>query len=237
MPAVDRQSLLLVTVALLCVYVVGVGGATAAAIGIREAWRRNRRGETAADLNAATVVLDAPRLPRVVNVLRLAGWVAFAPAMVLGVFAVAEYPWVLPFTVVVMVGLNAFYFTAMEGLGRRLTLTNEGFEIGTGKVRWIHVTDLTGARMGAFRGTRMSERGEWQDPRLVPNVIFYRLNRAVVHPTKSWLQRWNGLTYYDGVVRNVFGVSTEDLLRTMRERQRRALEAEGPPLGRRVKNP
>jgi hypothetical protein len=32
--------MLLVTVALLTVYTIGIGGATAAAIGVRDAWRR-----------------------------------------------------------------------------------------------------------------------------------------------------------------------------------------------------
>ncbi|HKV87590.1 MAG TPA: hypothetical protein VJT78_06300 [Candidatus Dormibacteraeota bacterium] len=233
MPAVDRQWLLLVTVALLSVYVVGVGGSTAAALGRREAWRRGRRAGVEPDLNATTVVLEAPRLPAVFNAMRVIGWIAFVPAMALGVFAVAAYPWVLPFTVVVMVGLNAFYFTAMDGLGHRLTLTPDTFEVGDRRVQWIHVTDLTGAHIGAFRAGRMSEAGEWQDPKLAPNVVFYRLNRALVQPRKSIWQRLTGLTYFDGMIRNTFGVTTEQLLRAMRDRQRRALDAQGPPLGRR----
>jgi hypothetical protein len=77
----------------------------------------------------------------------------------------------------------------------------------------------------------MSEAGEWQDPKAVPNVIFYRTNRALVKPRRKTIaQRWAGLGYYDGVIRNAFGVTTESLLQAMRERQRRALEAEGPPL-------
>ena len=233
----DRQALLLLTVALLCVYVVGVGGSTAAAIGRREAWRRGRGRGLDPDLNATTVVLEAPRLSRAFEVMRIAGWIAFVPAMGLGVFAVAAYPWVLPFTVVVMVGLNAFYFSAMDGLGHRLTLTPDAFEIAGHRVLWIHVTDLTGAHIGAFRAGRMSEAGEWQDPKLAPNVVFYRLNRALVQPRKSIWRRWTGLSYFDGMIRNTFGITTEQLLRAMRDRQRRALEAQGPPLGRRVANP
>jgi hypothetical protein len=69
----------------------------------------------------------------------------------------------------------------------------------------------------------MSEAGEWQDPRAIPNVIFYRLNRALVKPRRKTIsQRWSGLNYYDGIIRNAFGVSTESLLRAMRERQRQA---------------
>jgi hypothetical protein len=95
----------------------------------------------------------------------------------------------------------------------------------------VHVTDLTGAHVGAFRGARMSEAGEWQDPTSIPNVIFYRLNRALVKPRRKTIsQRWSGLSYYDGIIRNAFGVTTESLLKAMRERQRMALEAEGPPL-------
>jgi hypothetical protein len=237
MPRVDSQALLLITVALLTVYVVGVGGSTAAALGMREAWRRRVRSEPGPDLAASEVVLNAPNLPAAVRVLRAAGWAGFLPALVRGVFAARQYAWVGPVTVGVMVGLNAFYFSAMQGLGQRLTLTAEGFQLGKQSVRWIHVTDITGAHIGALRMARMSEAGEWQDPKLTPNVVFYRLNRALVRPHKSLLQRLTGLSYYDGRIRNAFGITTQQLLQAMRERQRRALEAEGPPLGRRVRNP
>jgi hypothetical protein len=75
----------------------------------------------------------------------------------------------------------------------------------------------------------MSDAGEWQDPKVLPNVIFYRLNRALVRPQKSLLQRWSGLTYFDGVVRNRFGVSTQDLMQAMRTWQRLAMESTAPP--------
>ncbi|HEY1454969.1 MAG TPA: hypothetical protein VGG31_00615 [Candidatus Dormibacteraeota bacterium] len=233
----DATTLLLVTVAIFSVYVVGVGGSTATAIASREAWRRRFREAASPNLDDSPAVLEAPALPRPVRLLRVAGWVAFLPALLLGGFATRSYAWVEPVIVVVMVALNAFFFTAMQGLGQRLTLTAEGFELGGRSVRWIHVTELTGAHVGPFRGMRMSEPGEWQDPKLVPNVIFYRLNRALIRPDKSLLQRFTGLTYYDGMIRNAFGVTTERLLQAMRERQRRALDAEGPPLGRRVRNP
>jgi hypothetical protein len=89
-----------------------------------------------------------------------------------------------------------------------------------------------GARSGAFKGMRMSEEGEWQDPKLVPNVVYYRLNHALVHAPKTWRQRWSGLTYYDGVIHNAFGVPTEQLLNAMRDLHRLAVEAEAPPFRR-----
>jgi len=46
-----------------------------------------------------------------------------------------------------------------------------------------------------------------------------------------------GLSYYDGIIRNAFGVATQQLLQAMRERQRVALDAQGPPLGRSLKRP
>jgi hypothetical protein len=135
-----------------------------------------------------------------------------------------------------MVALNAFYFTAIQGLGEPLVLTRDGFRIGAPgrerSVRWIHVTELTGARVGAFKGMRMSEKGEWQDPKLVPNVIFYRLNHALVHSRKTLLQRLSGFSYYDGVIQNAFGIRTEQLLDAMRDLQRRAVEADAPPFRR-----
>ena len=226
------QTVLLITVALLTLYVAGVGGSTASAIAMREAWRRRARSGPSHDLSSKEVVLDAPTLPPAFRGLRVAGWLAFPFALALAVFADRHYMWVAPLAVLVMVALNAYYFTAMQGLGERLTLSADGFRLGPRDVRWIHVTELTAAHMGAFRGIRSSEAGEWQDPKVVPNVIFYRLNRALVQPRKSVLQRFGGLSYYDGVIRNVFGITTEQLLRGMRDRQHLALEAEGPPIRR-----
>lgn len=237
-PAVDAPSLvLLVTVAFLTVYVVGVGGATATAIRIRETLRR--RPPSTMSLGprvGADVVLPAATLPTAVRRLRLTGWLAFPAALVLGVFANLRFPWEAPLAVLLMVALNAFYFTAMRGMGEPLTLGRDGFRLGLPGhdrfVRWVHVTELTGARVGAFSGMRMSEPGEWQDPKLKPNVIFFRLNRALVMTRKNVLQRLSGFSYYDGVIPNAFGVPTEQLLSAMREWRRIALEAEAPPLRR-----
>jgi hypothetical protein len=231
-----RALVLLVTVAFLTLYVIGVGGTTAAAIRIREAWRRRKTDGIALEPRADELVLDAPSLPRGARRIRVVGWVAFPVALALAIFANATYTWVVPVTVVLMVALNAFYFTAVQSMGETMTFTPDGFRIGPRGlekyVRWIHVTELTGARLGVFNGTRMSEAGEWQDPKLAPNVIFYRLNRALVHSRKTLLQRFSGMTYYDGVIRNAFGIPTEQLLKAMREWQRLAVEAEAPPLRR-----
>ena len=229
--------MLLLTVALLTVYTVGIGGTTAVAIGVREAWRR-RAAPRASDLDPrhGEVVLAAPTLPPRARWLRVAGWVAFPFALLLALFANNAYPWLPPLTVFLMVALNAFYFTAMQGMGDHLILTKDGFRVGPPRgartVRWVHVTDFMGAHIGAFRAVRMSEAGEWQDPRVVPNVIFYRLNRALVRPRKSLLQRFTGLTYFDGVIRNRFGVSTQELMQAMRSWQRIAVETEAPPFRR-----
>jgi hypothetical protein len=231
-----RVAVLLVTVAFITVYVVGIGGTTATAIRIREAWRRRNHEDVALEPKTEEVALDAPSLPRTVRRIRLVGWLAFPVALALAVFANPTYTWVVPVTVLLMVALNAFYFTAMQTMGEPLTLTSDGFRMGAPglerSVRWIHVTEFTGARLGAFKGMRMSEAGEWQDPKLAPNVIFYRLNRALVHTPKTPMQRLSGFTYYDGVIRNAFGIPTEKLLHAMRDWQRLAVEAEAPPLRR-----
>lgn len=229
--------MLLLTVFFLTVYVVGIGGATATAIRVREAWRRRKpRVPSLGPGVGEDLTLGAPSLPRPLRWFRIAGWIAFPIALLLALFANPAYPLLVPLTVVVMVAINAFYVTAMQGMGEPLTLTQDGFRLGVpGReraVRWIHVTDLIGARVGAFRGMRMSEKGEWQDPKLVPNVIFFRFNHALVHSRKTLLQRLSGFTYYDGLIRNAFGVPTEDLLTAMREWQRRAVENEAPPLRR-----
>ncbi len=231
------EVVLLVTVALLVVYVIAIGGATATAIRVSEAWRRRPVQATSLGPRAdGEVALQAPALPVAFRRIRLVGWVVFPIALVLAVFANRSYVWIAPLAVLVMVGLNAFYFTAMQSMGEPLTLTREGFRYGARgrerSVRWIHVTDLVGARLGAFSGVRMSEAGEWQDPRLRPNVIFFRLNRALVHAPKTLLQRLRGFSYYDGAIRNAFGVPTEQLLQAMREWQRVAMDAESPPFRR-----
>ena len=236
MPHVDAPARLLLAIAFLNVYVVCIGGTTATAIGIREAWRRRERHTTSLGPLNGEVVLSAPSLPRFVRFLRLAGWIAFLPALALAFVATRDYPWVAPLAVLLMVAINAFYFTAMQGMGDQLTLAADGFRLGAPgherKVRWVHVAELMGAHMGAFRGMRMSEAGEWQDPKMVPNVIFFRLNHALVVPRKTLAQRWSGLSYYDGLIRNAFGVTTEQLLQAMQEWQRLALEAEVPPFRR-----
>jgi hypothetical protein len=53
-----------------------------------------------------------------------------------------------------------------------------------------------------------------------------------VHSRKTVLQRFSGFTYYDGLIRNAFGIPTEQLLNAMREWQRRAVELESPPFRR-----
>ena len=232
----DAPTRLLLAITFLTVYVVGIGGTTATAIGIREAWRRRERNTTSLGPLKGEVVLSAPSLPRMVRLLRLAGWIAFGPALVLALIATRDYPWVAPTAVLVMVAINAFYFTAIQGMGDQLTLGADGFRLGSPgherTVRWVHVSELMGAHMGAFKGMRMSEAGEWQDPKVIPNVIFFRLNRALVRPQRTLAQRVSGLSYYDGLIRNAFGVKTEQLLQAMREWQRQALEAEAPPLRR-----
>jgi hypothetical protein len=235
---VDEPAVVLVvTVAFLTLYVIGVGGTTATAIRIREAWRHRAPVGTSMQLRpGVALTLDAPTLPSAVRMLRLVGWIAFPIALLLAIFANGTYPLVVPLAVVVTVAINAFYFTVIPSMGEPLTLTRDGFKIGSRvngrSVRWIHVTELLGARVGAFKGIRMSEKGEWQDPKLVPNVIFYRLNQALVQSRKTWLQKISGFSYYDGVIHNAFGISTEQLLNAMREWQSRAIEAEAPPLRR-----
>ena len=236
-PVDSGEVVLLVTVALLVVYVIGIGGATATAIRVSEALRRRPARETSlGPRTEGEIALEAPALPAAFRRIRLVGWAVFPFALLLAVFANRGYVWLAPLAVLVMVGLNAFYFTAMQGLGEPLTLAKDGFRYGAkGKersVRWIHVTDLVGARLGALSGVRMSEAGEWQDPKLRPNVIFFRLNRALVHAPKTLLQRLRGFSYYDGAIRNAFGVPTEQLLRAMREWQRVAVDAESPPFRR-----
>ena len=228
-------ALLIVTVAFLTVYVVGVGGATATAIRVRERFRQRRVQESELSPKpSGEIVLSAPALPRPVDWLRRAGWISFVPALALAVLVVQRYPWVTPVAVIVMVAINAFYFTAMQNMGEQLTFTTDGFRLGReGKarlIRWIHVTELTGARIGTFSASKMSESDEWQDPRTRPNVIFFRLNRALTPTARTLYQRLIGFTYYDGVIRNVFGVPTEQLLRAMRAWQRQALDSEKLPL-------
>ena len=64
MPDVDDRAVLLLTVALLTVYTIGIGGTTAVAIGVRDSWRRRKRTVPDLDPRQGEVVLAAPSLPR-----------------------------------------------------------------------------------------------------------------------------------------------------------------------------
>jgi len=126
--------LLVVTIAFLTVYVVGVGGATATAIRIRERFRQQKVADSElAPRTSRELVLSAPALPAAVDWLRRIGWLAFIPALVFAVFVVRDYPWVTPVAVVLMVAINAFYFTAMQNMGEQLTFTADGFTLGRGR--------------------------------------------------------------------------------------------------------
>jgi hypothetical protein len=227
--------LLLITIAALTLYVVGVGGTVATAIRVRERWKQRKPAEgELAPVATGEVTLNAPSLPAAVDWLRRLGWAGFVPALLLSVLVNADFPWVTPVAVLVMVAINAFYFTAMQNMGEQLTFTFDAFRIGRGRrtrvVRWIHVTEFTAARVGTFSAAKSSESDEWQDPRTRPNVIFFRLNRALTASTRTLYQRLIGFSYYDGVIRNVFGLPTDQLLRAMRDWQRQALDAEKLPL-------
>src|SRR3981081_2645798 len=91
---------LVVTVAFITLYVVGIGGTTATAIRIREAWRRRKPDAIALEPGRPPeVVRDAPSLPRTVRTIRLVGWMAFPFALALAVFANPTFTWVVPVTV------------------------------------------------------------------------------------------------------------------------------------------
>src|SRR5499427_4868372 len=155
------SALLLVTIGALTAYVIGIGGSTAGAIRIRERFRQPVADpSTLAARPGGRVVISAPSLSRGLRTLRLVGWVAFPVALLLAIFAEPRYEWVAPLAVVVMVALNAFYFTAMQNMGEELTLEPDAFYMGPAgkklKVRWAHVTEFTGARVGAFSASSAS---------------------------------------------------------------------------------
>jgi hypothetical protein len=80
----------------------------------------------------------------------------------------------------------------------RLELDDTGFKLGqrrsSRKVQWIHLTELRGDR----------------------DVIRFRVNRALVRGS-SW-------RYWDGAIRNRWGVDTRQLLRLLERYRERALE-------------
>ena len=97
----DGAIRLVVTVAFLTLYVIGVGGTTATAIRIREVWRRRRpEGISLEPGPGVELTLAAPTLPRVMRRLRTVGWSAFPIALALALFANPTYPMVVPLTVI-----------------------------------------------------------------------------------------------------------------------------------------
>ena len=92
MPEVDPRTVLVITVALLTVYTVGIGGTTAAAIRAWDAWRRRERRVPNLDPRRGEVVLVAPVLPPAIRWLRIAGWTAFPLALVLALLQIHHRP-------------------------------------------------------------------------------------------------------------------------------------------------
>src|SRR2546425_10469197 len=127
-PVDGGEVVLRVTVALLVIYVIGIGGATATAIHISEAWRRRPVQATGLGPRAeGELVLPAPELPTAFRRIRLVGWVVFPIALFLAGFVNRGYLWIAAVAVLVMVGLNGFYVTAMQGMGERVALTTGWF--------------------------------------------------------------------------------------------------------------
>src|SRR4029077_7724082 len=99
----EHAAMLLVTVFFLTVYVIGIGGTTATAIRVREAWRRRKPNvPVLAPRSGHDLTLAAPSLPSALRWFRIVGWIAFPIALVLSLFANPTYPLLVPLTVVVM---------------------------------------------------------------------------------------------------------------------------------------
>src|ERR1700693_5921936 len=94
-----RAAILVVTVAFLSLYLIGIGGTTATAIRIREAWRRSKLDRISWEPRPGVELsLGAPNLPIMVRRLRVIGWIAFPIALVLALFANPTYPMLEPLT-------------------------------------------------------------------------------------------------------------------------------------------
>ena len=185
-PAVNREAILLVvTIATLTAYVIGIGGTTATAIRIREAWRHRKIDEGELTPRAAGEVV-LPTQPALVPLLAV---------------------------LVMTPDKRNSEFVAMD----------QYFDAGV-------MTRSLAMRLVPARFVKMPEADEWQDPRVRPNVILYRLNRALTPTHRTLVHRLIGFTYYDGTIRNAFGVPTPLLLRTLRDWQQIALDAEALPL-------
>ena len=91
-PVDGREIVLLVTVALLVVYVISIGGATATAIRIGEAWRRRQAASVGlGPRSEGEVTLPAKALPAVVQRIRLVGWVVFPVALLVNRWVLAHW--------------------------------------------------------------------------------------------------------------------------------------------------
>src|SRR5207245_10758905 len=90
-----RELVLVITIVFLVAYVLGIGGATAAAIRVGESWR-TRPGRTTpiGPKDEGDVVLAAPFLPPFPRALRMVGRAAFPCAPALGLFPTRCFPWV-----------------------------------------------------------------------------------------------------------------------------------------------
>src|SRR2546428_6093393 len=158
----DHPQFLVLPVFSLTKYRIGMGGRPATAIRVREVWRHRKPDPISLEPRPGEErQLVAPTLPTALRWFHRGGWVAFPIALGLALFANPTYPMLVPLTVVAMVALNAFYVTAMQGIGEPLTLSQDGFTIGERgrppSVPWIHATEFAVALVGAFGGTPTSE--------------------------------------------------------------------------------
>ena len=129
-----------------------------------------------------------------------------------GAYALVGLCFLLSFAAAVALALILVQADLNLRCGRRLELDPHGFTLGekrnARRVRWLHVTEF----------------------RADPPSIRFRLNRALV--------RSSHVGYWDGTIRNSWGVETGSLLRLLEAYRKQALESAPPYLtGRREASP
>lgn len=147
---------------------------------------------------AETLVLPGSRYPRWLRLLSFAGLFSLLGA--LSIALAPAPPWrPAPFVVLAVAAavflLHVYVDTQSVS---RLELDGEGFQLGEKKsarrVKWIHLTELRNDR----------------------DLIRFRVNRALVRGA-----HWR---YWDGAIRNRWGVDTRQLLRLLERYREQAME-------------
>jgi hypothetical protein len=143
------------------------------------------------------LVLEGSPRPLWIRALLAAGWLCLLSALAVAIYGALGSRLAVAIAAALTLGVMVLQFIGGERAFDRLELDVDFFQVGARRHRWVHVTEL-----------RADDR-----------LIRYRLNRALVSGS-----HWR---YWDGAIRNGWGVETAQFLQLL-ERYRADAMARAP---------